>query len=287
MVSRSPPGRRRPGSSYDLLSFAVSGVFFACIVACGGSGIFGDKDGKTGPSAEPTVMPPVPVSGSYITSVLVDENNLPIAQADVRTEDGLLFSRTDSAGVFRLPITLMHENSFDLDVKRNGQEVPLRLKPCPHMLAAINAIVGTDGLEAALVMAVRLASTAVSPANDPATGAPVRLLTDSIAVPKETGRSFLKDAPLLQFKVKSPLSGSSIQPDFVFSGECAVGYLVKVFGDVAAAVEVTCINVGGRGSFTVNASAKNRNGSNAIVFEHIEPTTKALVSQLVLLHSAP
>jgi hypothetical protein len=136
-------------------------------------------------------------------------------------------------------------------------------------------------------MAVRLASNVVIPAIDPSTGAPGRLLTDSIAVPKETGRGALKDASLLQFKLKSPLSGSSIQPDFVLSGECAVGYLVKVFGDVAAATEVTCISVGGRGSFTVNASAKNRNGSNAVVFEHIEPTTRALVSQLVLLNSAP
>jgi hypothetical protein len=108
-------------------------------------------------------------------------------------------------------------------------------------------------------------------------------ITYSISVPKETGRSVLRESPLLQFKLQAPLSGSTIQPEFVLSGECAIGHLVRVFGDTASVSEVTCTDVGGRGGFTVNATALNRTGTNSVVFEHVDPATRALVSQLVLL----
>lgn len=267
--------------------FVVSVFFFAGIVACGGHDLFGGEDEKNEPPAETTVTPPVPIAGSYITSVLVDENNLPVAQAEVRTKDGQLFSRTDGGGLFQLPIALMQDESFDLDVKRNGEEVPLRLNPCPHMLAAISALAGTDGVEASLVMAVRVSSNAAIPSNDEGAVAPGRLLVDSIAAPKGTLSEALNDAPLLRFKLESPLSGSTIAPDFVLTGECAVGYLVKVFGDVATSKEVTCTDNSGRGSFSVNVSAKNENGLNAVVFEHVQPTTNILVSQEVLFNTAP
>ncbi len=48
-----------------LLSAAASSLMF--VAACSGSGLFGDK---SDPSAEPTVLPPVHVSGSYITIFL-------------------------------------------------------------------------------------------------------------------------------------------------------------------------------------------------------------------------
>lgn len=261
-----------------LLSAAA--ISLMVVAACGGSGLFGDK---SDPSAEPTVVPPVQVSGSYITSVLVDETNTPIAQADVSADGGRMAAQTDSAGFFKLPIAMMRENSFDLDVKRSGQEFPLRLKPCPHMLAAIKVASASEGLEASLVMAIRLSSSATIPPNDPSTGEKVRLLSDSISVPKETGRSVLRESPLLQFKLQAPLSGSTIQPEFVLSGECAIGHLVRVFGDTANVSEVTCTDVGGRGGFTVNATALNRTGTNSVVFEHVDPASRALVSQLVLL----
>ncbi|MEN9809168.1 MAG: hypothetical protein RLZZ488_735 [Pseudomonadota bacterium] len=258
------------------------------MAACGGLSYFDNKKGRdeATPATDPTVVPPIVVTGSYVTGILVDEFNAPLAQKDISADEGRYAVRTDASGTFKMPIAFLRDNSFDVDVKLGQQEIPLRLKPCPHLLGAIKIAAASEGVEAGLMMAVRLSESVSVLPNDPVSGEKVRILADSISVAKETGRKDLRESAFLQFKVVSPLSGDEINPDFTISGDCAVGYKVRVFGDVVVPAELTCTNSGGRGSFTANVSAVNRSGSNSVVFEHIEPSSGSLVSQLVLFKSS-
>lgn len=270
--------------------FQQTSISFFCtltLAACGGLSYFDNKTGRDGanPATDPTAVPPIVVTGSYVTGILVDDFNAPLANREVSADEGRYAVRTDASGTFKMPIAFLRDNSFDVDVKLGQQEIPLRLKPCPHLLAAIKTAATSEGAEAELLMAVRLSESRSVPKNDPSTGEDVRILADAISVPKETGRKDLRESPFLQFKVVSPPSGDAINPDFTISGDCAVGYKVRVFGDVVVPAELTCTNSGGRGSFTANVSAVNRSGSNTVVFEHIDPSTGSLISQIVIFKS--
>jgi len=60
-------------------------------------------DGKKTANPQPTVIPPVPVAGSYLTGELNASSGQPLANAQLKIQINSFITNTDTNGVFKIP----------------------------------------------------------------------------------------------------------------------------------------------------------------------------------------
>lgn len=180
-------------------------TFAFCIfmmLSCGRLNVFNFKSDATAgapaleptagaPISETTVIPPVPVTGSFLTTVLMDEFSEPIAQAGVLADAGQFTTRTNDKGVFSLPVRLVKDNAVELDVEINGQTLLLNVQL--PVADAVRSVDPTAGAELPRALGVSVGGYLPPPPATPSTRFPVVTLS----LPPQAAQNAAANTPLL------------------------------------------------------------------------------------------
>ncbi|MEN9528601.1 MAG: hypothetical protein RI932_474 [Pseudomonadota bacterium] len=96
----------------------------ACLsVSCGKLGFFGSQpdsraaQGKPQPTA--TVVPPIPVVGSYLTTLITDADGSPLRNTNVFVVESQLKTKTNDVGEFNLPVLNLNSDTLSLRISKS------------------------------------------------------------------------------------------------------------------------------------------------------------------------
>ncbi|NBO38469.1 hypothetical protein EBU99_07780 [bacterium] len=79
-------------------------------------------DGKKTANPQPTVIPPVPVAGSYLTGELNASSGQPLANAQLKIQINSFITNTDTNGVFKIPANKIPGPTFEMTVQHPGSD---------------------------------------------------------------------------------------------------------------------------------------------------------------------
>jgi hypothetical protein len=104
-------------------------LFLLPLISCGAGSTFSNKNttplqlekkpAGSAASALGTVIPPVVVTGSFLTGVLYNESSNEISGALLKITDSNYQTLTDSKGRFKLPLKFLKSSSFQVEIGRN------------------------------------------------------------------------------------------------------------------------------------------------------------------------
>lgn len=241
-------------------------------------------------SAEAPVLPPVPVSGSFLTSVLIDEQSSPMVNTTVSADSGRTTTRTNDEGLFSLPVSAVIGNVVNLNISREGRSLLAKLILSPDLVAAIDVVRSSsskDVKEVGRVMTVRVPRNVFTSVSNSTPSQSKGLVLETLSLPKSALNTPLRDSPLMKFRVISHKNGDVAAPAIALSGECAVGFVVRVKGEVELPKEINCASSGEVGLFKIDVVGARTKENFSIVLEHAEPASGIYISRILQLQNPP
>jgi hypothetical protein len=261
-------------------NFIIFGI--SVLTGCGGRHFFSSKNtASTGaPTAQPTVLPPVPVIGSYLNSVLVDENLKPITKTEILADSGLLSIKSDDKGIFTLPLSYFRNNKLDLDVKTDGKIIFLSVTLPSDIATAIQGIDSGAGIAAQRLLGISVEQIFIQ-----GTGTPEkRINATTWSIPAEKLKTLQPYSPVANLRVTSHKGGEIVGPIFNLKGECEDGHKISLSGDVIANYEGRCNTPQNSGSpsFEFSLSLKDSEGPKTVMVTQTEPTNGEYIAQQLI-----
>lgn len=251
---------------------------YVVLTSCGRIGLFASKTETTsgGPVPEHTVIPPVPVLGSYLTSILMDEFSKPIALADVLANDGLFTARTNDKGILILPVSLIKDSAVELDVKVNGQSLFINVQLPTDIADALHTTDSAAGTELPRTMGIRIAYDQALLKSGPSN----RFPAETLSLPPEAAQNVNVNTPVLNFAVTSHKNTDAVPENFTLAGTCDSGQRINVIGDLTQPVEGAC---SGDGTFQLKVTLSISNGVKNLTLMQTDLSTGLYVAQLLTL----
>lgn len=276
---------QRAAENQKLMNSAMC-TLAVCLFAmssCGRVNMFTAKSGSTtsAPVTETTVLPPVPVTGSYLTSILMDEFSKPIARADVLADAGQFFARTNEVGVVALPVRLIKDSTVALDVKANGQTVFINVQLPIDIAEALRSVDPAAGTELPRAMGIRIANSQIPPVNAPSN----RVAVETLSLPSQIVQSLAANTPALPFAITSHKNGDVVQSFVRLTGSCDAGFPIRVTGDLVVMLDTLCLSSGSRGIFDATVKLTQPDGLKSVTVTQTHPSNGEYVSRLLLLNS--
>lgn len=249
---------------------------YVILTSCGRVRLFASRAESTagGPITEPTVIPPVPVTGSYLTSILIDEFSKPIVQADVLANDGQFTARTNDRGILVLPISLIKGSAVELDVKVNGQTLFIKVQLPSEIADAVRNADPAASTELPRTLGIRIAYDQILATSAPSS----RFPAVTLSLPPQAVQNVIANTPILNFAVTSHKNTDVVPEMFTIAGTCDSGQQINIIGDLTQPVESTC---SGSGSFQLNIVLSNTNGTKNLTLVQKDLSTGLYVSQLL------
>lgn len=263
-----------------LRNFIIFGI--SVLTGCGGRYFFSSKNtaSTAAPTAQPTVLPPVPVIGSYLNTVLLDENLKPIPQAEILADSGLLSIKPDDKGIFTLPLSFFRNSRVDLDVKTNEKIFFLSLILPADIATVIQRIEPGAGMAVQRLLGIGLGPTLIHGSGSPEK----RQNATTWSIPAEILKTIQPNSPVANLRVTSHKSGEIVGPIFSLKGECEDGQKISLSGDVFTSNEVRCNTPpnSGSSSFEFSVSLKDPEGAKTVLVTQTEPTNGEYIAQQLI-----
>jgi hypothetical protein len=251
--------------------------------SCGRLKFSSSNSGSTSsaPFPEITVIPPVPVTGSYLTSILLDEFSKPIAQADVSADAGQFTGRTNDKGIISLPVRLVKDSAVELDIKIKGQTLFVTVLLPPDIVDAVRAVDPLAGTEAARTLGVRIADSQSLPTSAPGN----RTAVETLSLPVQIVQALATNTPVPAIAITSHKNGDVVQNLVNLTGTCDAGTAIRVTGDLVVTLDTACLNSGSQGNFNATVNLTHPDGLKSLTVTQTQQSTGEYVSQLLLLSS--
>ena len=251
--------------------------------SCGRLNAFSSKSESTAVVSipEPTVIPPVPVTGSYLTTILMDEFSKLIAQADVYADANQFSTRTNGKGVFALPVRLVKDNAIELDLKINGQSLFLNVQLPVDIADAAQNAVPAAAAELPRTLGIRIAHSQIPSSNAPGK----RFAAETLSLPVQFVQSLAANTTALLLSITSQKNGDVVQSLVRLTGRCDAGFTIRVTGDLDVILDTLCLNSVGQGIFDATVKLAQPDGLKSVTVTQTHPQTGEYVSQLLLLNS--
>lgn len=249
--------------------------------SCGRVNLFNTGSKASVPVPEPTVLPPVVVTGSYLTTILMDEFSLPIAQADVLADAGQFTGRTNDKGIISLPVRLVKDSAVELDIKIKGQTLFVTVLLPPDIVDAVRAVDPLAGTEAARTLGVRIADSQSPPTSAPGN----RTAVETLSLPVQIVQALATNTPVPAIAITSHKNGDVVQNLINLTGTCDAGTAIRVKGDLDVTLDTECLNSGSQGNFNATVNLTHPDGLKSLTVTQTQPSTGEYVSQLLLLSS--
>lgn len=261
---------------------------FLVLSACGLSVFTGGvdaKSGASGPSASPTVVPPVPVLGSYLTTVLTDEHRAPLASIRVTTDSGLISTTTSDKGVFRIPLEALTDQGVDLNIFYADKSIPTRLVLPPDVGEQVRNVTENTREKVDRSLGAVLEKNLLDAATTGRLSILTRYLSSTTSLPLIAEGTGLNDNPLNNFKVSSHKNDDQVPERVTLSGICTAGYNVRVGGDVEEVKEGTCLGSGASGEFALEVNLSVGQGVRNVTLTHSDPNSGEYISTILVLRN--
>jgi hypothetical protein len=249
--------------------------------SCGRVNLFSTGNKASAPFPEPTVIPPMVVTGSYLTTILMDEFSLPIAQADVLADAGQFTGRTNDKGIIALPVRLVKDSAIELDIGIKGQTLFVTVLLPPDIVDAVRALDPLAGTEAARSLGVRIADSQSLPTTAPDN----RTAVETLSLPVQIVQALATNTPVPAIAITSHKNGDVVQNLVNLTGNCGAGTAIRVTGDLDVILDTACLDSGSQGNFNATVNLTHPDGLKSLTVTQTQPSTGEYVSQLLLLSS--
>jgi hypothetical protein len=259
---------------------SLSGALYSCgkskIVLPTGDISREQKDGRKPLAPEPTVVPPVIVTGSFLSGVMVDSAGVVASDTSFQIEKTGFTVQTASDGQFYLPVEKIPAGKVDLRIEKNSAAVHVYLS-LPSDVASLVEAARTRGVKSAELP--RSLGIEVPEAADAAWNNTKRIAVATFSVPSLSSQEKFFIGNKFAFAVESPLPASISQGNVTITGRCVTGSEILVTGDINSVPAATCNN----NVFNLPIDLNGHDGEKIVLLSHRAPSGSN-VTQILPLH---
>lgn len=275
-------------STRDPVFFCMHLILSLVIISCGSASKFisiSFSEAVSRPVVSPTVLPPVPVVGSYLTLMALDERSAPIPNVAAVFADGKYSGMSDSRGQIQVPMGIVQSDYLDVDFNKGSLVLPARLHFPPDLVAKARSQANAQGADFDRALAVVLPAELAMPGQSPIFGQVQRFPTVTMSLPKDIVSKVLQNVPVFKLEVSSPKNIDVVTNPIGLSGICTPGFRIRLKGDVDQNREELCIEKNGQGNFNFDFHLIGLSGFKQIVLEQVEPNSGVYISLLINVFS--
>lgn len=252
------------------------------LVACGVVDFTGSNAGSSsGPAPASTVIPPIPVIGSYLTAVLTNEEFAPLTSITLISDSGLVNVTTNNRGLVRIPLAALTESSIELKVEYATKSIPIRIALPPDLSKQIESVREKSAEYLTRSLAVMIEEKLLNAVRNEQFSVFSPYHATALSVPLLTDEGLNAADPLYLFKVTSHQNDDQVPESLTLSGRCALGFKIGISGDLISEREETCINAGNGSQFSLDVTLAPGGGKKQLTLTHTDPSSGATVSSLL------
>jgi hypothetical protein len=263
-----------------LLVASLSGALYSCgksKIALPTGEISRERKDDSKPLApEPTVIPPVVVTGSFLSGVMVDASGAILPDTSFQIEKNGLTVQTASDGQFYLPVEKIPAGKVDLRIEKNAAVVHVTLSLPSDVASLIEASRSRGGKPAELGRSLGIEVPELS---DSAWNSSTRVAVATFSIPRLSSQEKFFVENKFAFAVESPLPVSASQGNVSITGRCVTGAEILVTGDINSSPVVSCSN----NVFNLSVDLNGHDGEKLVLLTHRLPSG-SYVTQILPLH---
>lgn len=265
---------------YCLQIASASGV----LLACGKSKFIlpisdfsrEQKDDSKPLAPEPTVVPPVLVTGSFLSGVMVDHAGAIVPDTSFQIEKNGLTVQTASDGQFYLPVEKIPAGKVDLRIEKNAAVVHVTLSLPSDVASLVEASRSHGGKPAELGRSLGIEVPELS---DSAWKSSTRVTVATFSIPRLSSQEKFFVENKFAFAVESPLPVSVSQGNVSITGRCVTGAEILVTGDISSSPVASCSN----NVFNLSVDLNGHDGEKLVLLTHRLPSG-SYATQILPLH---